>query len=80
MVSRETEALLRASVAADVWRMADAAYWRRRAEAFEWAKPRLDEFYGQRTLEEVRESWRRCHEMAEACRNRAAFAEMGDAA
>ena len=53
---------------------ATAAYWHRRAEAFELAKPRLDDFHGQATHAELSAQWRRADETAKACRNRASLA------
>ena len=80
MVSPETEELIRASVVADVWRSGEGMFWRRRAAAFEWAKPRPDDFHGQATREDLSAAWRRCHDVAEACRLRATVAETGPAA
>ena len=48
-----------------------AAYWRRRAEAFEWARPRPGDFAGRATQAELAEIDRRCVTAAEACRARA---------
>jgi hypothetical protein len=66
-----------ARVAQDAIQEATAAYWLRRAETFEWAKPRLDDFHGQATKAELSAAWKRCHASAEACRNRARVARMG---
>lgn len=74
----ETEALIRASVVVDVFRMASRDYWMRRAEEFEAAKPRVGDFHGQATREELSAAWQRCHRIAEACRQRALMAERGE--
>lgn len=76
----ETENLIRVSIVEDVMRTATAAWWRKRAEAFEWAKPRVGEYAGQSTVEDLRIAWRRCHDTAEACRQRAAVGETSVAA
>ena len=77
MVSAETEHLIRVAIAADIFNFGTAIYWRRRAETFEWAKPRLGENRGDLADTELSAAWRRCHASAEACRNRARLAEMG---
>lgn len=79
MVNAETEALIRASIAADVLREASAVYWRRRAEQFEWAKPRLGEHHGDRGNDELSAAWRRCDATATACRNKAHLIQTGGA-
>ena len=76
-MSPETENLVRVAIAADIFNIGTAIYWRRRAEQFEWAKPRLGENPGDRTNAELSAAWQRCHASAEACRNRARIAEMG---
>ena len=53
---------------------AESAYWHRRAEAFEQAKPRLDDFHGQATHAELSAQWRAADATAQACRNRASLA------
>jgi hypothetical protein len=77
VVSPETEHLVRVAIAADVYNIGTAIYWRRRAETFEWAKPRLGENRGDLSDTELSAAWQRCHATAEACRNRARLAEMG---
>lgn len=67
----------RARVLQDALCEGTAAYWRRRTEQFEWAKPRPDDFHGKATTAELSAAWNRCHASAEACRNRARFAERG---
>jgi hypothetical protein len=47
------------------------ATWLRRAEMFEWAKPRPGEYFGQATQLELRRRWRELDEIARACRSRA---------
>ena len=48
-----------------------AAYWLRRAEQFESAKPTLSDFRGQSAAVELRAKWRELDAIARACRNRA---------
>jgi len=66
-----------ADVALEAFLAAEAIYWNRWAEMFEWAKPKLGEFYGQATPAELSVRWKRLHAQAEACRNRARLAEVG---
>ncbi|GAB3253195.1 hypothetical protein GCM10027425_12290 [Alteromonas gracilis] len=49
-------------------------YWQRRAERFEWARPRAGDFPGRTTVEERREHYRDLTEVAKACRARATLA------
>lgn len=51
----------------------DVHYWERRAEDFEWARPRPGEWPGQATEAEQAERDRRLAETAQACRNKAEF-------
>jgi hypothetical protein len=67
----------RQRVMQDALSEATAAYWRRRAEVFDWAKPRTGDFHGQASREELSARWRELHELAEACRNRARVAALG---
>lgn len=53
---------------------ASAAYWNRRAEQFEAAKPTATDFMGEADLERRRAQWRRAHEAAKACRSKAELA------
>ncbi|WP_323793812.1 hypothetical protein [Nocardioides sp.] len=53
-------------------------YFLRRAEEFEWAKPRLDDYHGQASNSELSRQWQRAQEAAQACRNRAAVALIQD--
>lgn len=57
---------------------ATASYWHRRADAFEWAKPRLGEHHGHRDQDHLGEKWRELDEIATACRNRAAVSLIQD--
>lgn len=77
-MSPEIDALIRASVVVDVFKMATADYWLRRAGEFEAAKPRLGDFHGQATREELSAAWQRCHSIAQACRERALLCERGE--
>lgn len=47
------------------------ATWRRRAAAWEWARPRPDDYAGRATPADLRARDRRCADIAQACRNRA---------
>lgn len=60
-----------ARVLQDALAEASGAYWSRRAEAFEDAKPRPDEFHGRQTREELRARWSCMDATARACRARA---------
>lgn len=51
-----------------------ATYWRRRAEAFEAARPRPGDYIGRATPDDLRAADQRCRDMAEACRARARVA------
>jgi hypothetical protein len=56
-----------------------ALWWERRAEAFDDAAPRLSDFHGQATPDELRAAVIRCRETAEACRQHAQIlADMDD--
>lgn len=48
-----------------------SAYWLRRAAAWEWAKPKFDEFHGQATREQLGARWRHADRMARECRQKA---------
>ena len=58
---------LTARVLQDALTEATADYWERRAQQFEDAAPRLDEFHGNATRDELNEAWTRCHATAQAC-------------
>lgn len=51
-------------------------WWLKRAEDFERAKPTLDDFNGEATVQQLRARWRWCHETAQACRSKAALVAM----
>lgn len=55
---------------------ATAAYWRARAEVFEAARPRPDDYRGRATELDLREADRRCREAAQACLARAQAAPL----
>lgn len=55
-------------------------YWMKRAEDFENAKPRLGEFHGNATREQLRARWIWLDEVARACRARATVAPLEDIA
>ncbi|MEJ7633846.1 hypothetical protein [Aeromicrobium sp.] len=60
----------------DAYAAATARYWRRRAAAFEAARPARDGFHGRSAPAEVNARWERLTATARACRNRALYAEM----
>ena len=78
-ISKESDTLsLAETLDHFVWRLltdclaeSTRTYWLKRAEDFENAKPRLGESHGNRTPDQLRESWRRCDDIARACRARA---------
>jgi hypothetical protein len=59
---------LAARVIQDALTEPTAEYWLQRAEQFEDAAPRLNEFHGTATRDELNEAWTRCHATAAACR------------
>lgn len=59
----------------DAWADATAAYWRRRAEQLEAARPRPGEYAGRASIDDLRAQWQRLTDAAQACRARAAFLE-----
>ncbi len=58
----------RGRVVQDALSEATSAYWERRAEAFEGARPSPNEFHGNETREELRGRWLRLTGIAAACR------------
>ena len=54
----------------------DVHYWERRAQQFEWARPRPGEWLGQSTEAERAERDQRLAETAQACRRKAEFCRM----
>lgn len=47
--------------------------WERRARMWEWARPRPDEWLGERSASEARAKWHELTAIADACRARAAL-------
>ena len=68
----------RARVLQDALSEATASYWSRRAEQFQEAAPRLGDFHGKRTREELGIKWREMHTIASACHNAASMAPLQD--
>lgn len=62
----------------DVLVHANRQWWLRRAEEFEAARPRPDEFHGNASREELRARWIDLTEIAQACRARAGVAPVED--
>jgi hypothetical protein len=62
---------LAARVLQDALTEAIDAYWEHRAQQFEDAAPRLDEYHGDATRDQLNEAWTRCHATAAACRSHA---------
>ena len=58
----------RARILQDALTEATAAYWEQRAEQFEAAAPKLGEYHGSATPDELNEAWTRCHATAATCR------------
>lgn len=58
----------------DALASAEGTYWRRRAETFDWARPRPADYRGRATSDDLRALDTRCRIRAEACRQRAAVA------
>jgi hypothetical protein len=56
---------------------ATAQYWLHRAHQFQQAAPRLNEFHGTATRDELNEAWTRCHATAAACRAHAELISQG---
>jgi hypothetical protein len=61
----------RARVLQDALTEATAQYWVHRAHQFQQAAPRLDEYRGQATSEQLRERWIECMATSQACLNHA---------
>ncbi|WP_343909043.1 hypothetical protein [Nocardioides aquiterrae] len=66
----------RARVLQDALNEAMAAYWLRRAEQFEAARPTLADFRGEASAAELGARWRELDEVARACRARAAVSPL----
>jgi aminoglycoside phosphotransferase family enzyme len=58
----------RARILQDALIEATADYWEQRAQAFEAAAPKLGEYHGSATRDELNEAWTRCHNTAATCR------------
>jgi hypothetical protein len=54
---------------------AEAWYWRMRAEQFDWARPRSNDFNGRATPEMLAEADRRCRETRDLCLSKADLIE-----
>jgi hypothetical protein len=61
----------------DACQEARADYWERRAEYFEWARPKPGDRTGRATPMQIAEQDRRMAAMAEACRQRAQLIRAG---
>jgi hypothetical protein len=57
----------RARLLQDCLTQATAQYWIHRAHQFQQAAPRLDEYHGNATRDELNEAWTRCHATTQAC-------------
>jgi benzoyl-CoA reductase/2-hydroxyglutaryl-CoA dehydratase subunit BcrC/BadD/HgdB len=57
----------RARILQDALTEATAQYWAHRAYQFQQAAPRLDEYRGNATREELNEACTRCHATSQAC-------------
>jgi hypothetical protein len=57
----------RARVLQDALTEATAQYWVHRAHQFQQAAPRLGEYHGQATREQLRERWIECMATMQAC-------------
>jgi hypothetical protein len=57
----------RARVLQDCLTEATAQYWVHRAYQFQQAAPRLGQFHGNATRDELNEAWTRCHATTQAC-------------
>ena len=70
----------RARVVQDALAEASAAYWLRRADAFDAARPRSGDYHGNATREALRARYKQLSEMAAACRAAAEVALIRDGA
>jgi hypothetical protein len=62
----------------DALNEATAAYWRRRANEFEAARPRDSDYPGNACPEQLDAQWDRLTAIAHACRNRAELCQLTD--
>jgi hypothetical protein len=65
--------LMQLEAAVDATRRATPATWERRAELWDWATPRPDDFNGRATAVDLADRTRRCQARAAACRRHAAL-------
>jgi hypothetical protein len=72
----DTAEPIRRRVVQDAMNDALACTWRRRAELFEWARPRPGDFNGNATAAEMAERDRLLAAQAKACRNKAILLEL----
>jgi hypothetical protein len=72
----DTAEPIRRRVVQDAMNDALACTWRRRAELFEWARPRPGDFNGNATAAEMAERDRLLVAQAKACRNKAILLEL----
>lgn len=73
-------ARMRLESAVDAARRAEPATWRRLSYLWDWAAPRLDDYTGKATPDEISERALRCRGKAAACRLHATLlAEQADA-
>jgi hypothetical protein len=68
---------LAARVLQDALTEATAEYWLHRADQFEAAAPKLGEYHGHATQEELNEAWTRCRATAAVCRRHAELIMQG---
>jgi len=61
----------RARILQDALTEATAQYWIHRAHQFQQAAPRLDEYRGQATRDELNQRWLECMATSQACLNHA---------
>lgn len=66
----------RRRVLQDAYAEASAAYWRRRAQQFEAARPRVGDFPGQATAADLADQDARLAASAAACRHRASLGDI----
>ena len=64
----------------DAYLEADRAYWLRRAQQLEAARPRRGDYFGAATSEQIRATYDRLTAAAQACRARAGLTEHSAAA
>jgi hypothetical protein len=61
----------RGRILQDALTEATAQYWIHRAHQFQRAAPRVDEYHGDATREQLRERWLECMATSQACLNHA---------